>query len=117
MELVKVFKNGKQVDIGIFMGGRYGGSGEYACKRHEQTITITHDTTVDDESYYTVADGYEFQVFQDNGEGWDLVWDSIEMVNREVEYDIGWFGTSSQMCEVDYKMVDGYIMETGRHYL
>lgn len=82
-----VFKDGKEIDKGIQVAGK-----KWVEAYPEQSISIVSDTSEMDERTYNHGNGISFQELQDNGNGWEVVYDSNERVDRTVEYDLpSWF--------------------------
>lgn len=92
-----VFKDGKEMDRGIWVEGK-----KWVEQYPEQRIGIVTNTDDMDVRVYTHSDSISFQELQDNGYGWEVVYDSNERVDRTVEYSLPrWFTN----CEPipDYK--------------
>ena len=114
MLIAKIFKNGKQIDQGIVDGYK-----AYHPDYPEQSITICTDTNeFGNERRYKVENGIEFKVYQDNGNGWEEVYCSIEKVDRSVEYPLpDWFVSCRPIPNITHRMnEDGEIEETHRGY-
>lgn len=89
MIIGKVFQNGEIIAEGICTGGK-----KYAELHPEQYINITSDTESESEKKFTHDEdkGIYYIEYQDNGNGWEAVYDSRERVDRTVEYGLpSWF--------------------------
>mgnify|MGYP003482578474 len=115
MLLGKVFKDGVLIDQGVWTGGKH-----WNENYPEQRIDISHDTNEWDDVSYSHGDGITFKEYQDNGNGWEEVYCSVERVNRIVEYPFpAWFvNGSGSIPNITFKVsMDGDIEETNRGYL
>ena len=85
-----IFKEGKEIARGIVTGGKH-----YKKEYPEQSLTICDSCSayyVDGEKTYKHDGTITFQELQDNGNGWEVVYDSNERIDRTVEYDLPrWF--------------------------
>lgn len=85
----KVFNDGKLIAEGISNGGK-----KFSEINPEQYIYLTSDTESNEEQKFSHNDEQNiyFIEFQDNGKGWEPVYDSRERVDRTKEYDLpSWF--------------------------
>ncbi|QIW89719.1 hypothetical protein PQE71_gp037 [Bacillus phage Izhevsk] len=115
MIIAKVFKDGKLVDQGIVISGK-----KWVEAYPEQYVEVTSDThDYGNGRTYNVADGYHFQELQDNGNGWEVIYDSNEKIDRTVDYDLpSWFVNSTPIPDFSHKMdKDGNIEETFHGYI
>jgi hypothetical protein len=89
-----VFKNGVEIDRGIVTGGKH-----WAKEYPSQEITICESCSachVENERTYKHDGEITFQELQDNGNGWEVVYDSNERIDKTVEYPLPrWFTDSN----------------------
>jgi hypothetical protein len=85
-----ILKAGKEIDRGIMTGGSH-----YVEEYPEQEISICSQCDaydVKNKRTYKHENLISFLELQDNGNGWEVVYDSREGVDRTVEYDLPrWF--------------------------
>lgn len=109
-----VFKDGKEIDRGICTGSK-----RFAPDYPEQSITICSDTDIMDERTYSHGNGISFQELQDNGNGWEVVYDSNEKIDRTVEYPLpGWlFKHEEPIPDYRHKIEGKEIESTFKGYI
>jgi hypothetical protein len=95
-----VFKNGVEIERGIWTGGKH-----WIEAYPKQSITICQDNINSEEKSYVHDGEITFQELQDNGNGWEVVYDSNERIDRTVEYDLPkWFSTCERVPIHEHKM-------------
>lgn len=99
-----VFKGKEEIARGIWTGGKH-----YKEEYPEQEITICDECDaydVKNQRTYKHEHLISFIELQDNGNGWEIVYDSTEGIDRTVEYDLPkWFyNASSPIPNVKSKM-------------
>lgn len=95
-----VFKDGKEIDRGIKSAGKH-----WVEKHPEQNIEIYHDSENYNPIRYQHGDGIYFQELQDNGNGWEIVYDSNERIDRTVEYPLPrWFTHCEPIPDYSHKI-------------
>jgi hypothetical protein len=103
-----VFKNGVEIERGICTGGKHWAEGY-----PEQRIYICQDTSNSEEKTYVHDGEITFQELQDNGNGWEVVYDSNERVDRTVEYDLPrWFTHGGDVPKHEHRMNDKGTIDT-----
>lgn len=116
MIIAEVYKDGKLVDKGIVTSGK-----KWVKEYPEQYVGIVTDTGdySEQERNYSVEEGYRFKEFQDNGNGWEMVYDSDEKIDRSVDYDLpAWFVNASPIPNITHKMdEEGNIEEDFKGYI
>lgn len=81
-----VFKEGKEIARGIVTGGK-----KWHKDYPEQRISICQESSayhVKGEQDFVHDGTITFKEYQDNGNGWEEVYCSIEKIDRTVEYDL-----------------------------
>ena len=81
-----IFKDGKEIARGIKTGGKH-----WVKAYPEQKIYICEESSayhVEGEQTFKHDGTITFQELQDNGNGWEVVYDSNERIDRTVEYDL-----------------------------
>jgi hypothetical protein len=105
MILGVIFKDGKEIDRGIQTGGK-----KWVEQYPEQSITICNSSSaysIDDEREYIHDGNITFQELQDNGNGWEVVYDSNEKIDRTVEYDLpNWFVNGGDIPHYEHRITD-----------
>jgi hypothetical protein len=95
-----VFMNGEEIDRGICTAGK-----KWTKNYPEQSITITKNTSCGSEIKYIHDGEITFQELQDNGNGWEIVYDSNEKIDRTVEYSLpGWFTHGGPIPDYEHKI-------------
>jgi len=116
--LGKVFQNGKEIDRGIWTGGK-----QWADCDPEQSITICDSSSaydVENERTYEHNDekGIYFQELQDNGNGWEVVYDSRERIDKTVHYPLpSWMYSNAPIPNIEHKMKNGDIEGKFKGYI
>jgi len=89
-----IFKEGKEIARGIVTGGKHWNK-DYP----EQSLSICEESSayhVKGEETFKHDGTITFQELQDNGNGWEVVYDSNERIDRTVEYPLPrWFTDSN----------------------
>jgi hypothetical protein len=96
-----VYKNGKEISRGIVTGGKHWHK-DYPA----QEITICEECSVyhvEGEQTFKHDGEITFKEFQDNGNGWEEVYCSVEKVNRTKEYPLPRWFTDSNASIPNYK--------------
>lgn len=90
-----ILKAGKEIDRGIWTGGSH-----YIEEYPDQEITICDECDaydIENERTYKHEHLISFLELQDNGNGWEVVYDSREGIDRTVDYPLpSWFGDISK---------------------
>ncbi|NUH84775.1 hypothetical protein HUN92_13705 [Bacillus firmus] len=114
MIIGKVFQNERMIAEGISTGGK-----KYSKMNPEQYIYLTPDTESNTEQKFTHNDeeNIYFIEFQDNGKGWEPVYDSRERIDRTVEYELpSWFVNGGPVPKHQHTYKDGDIETTFKGY-
>lgn len=108
--------NSTKIEI-ICSGGKH-----YTEEYPEQYISIYHDSDEYDRKTYYHDDekAIYFQELQDNGNGWEVVYDSRERIDRTVEYPLpSWMFNNEPIPEYRHKINEDGEIESefvGYHY-
>ncbi|MEK5105032.1 hypothetical protein MKX83_24125 [Cytobacillus sp. FSL M8-0252] len=114
MIIGKVFKGHTLIFEGIATGGK-----KFSKINPEQYINLTIDTETNEEETFMHNDEENvfFKEYQDNGKGWEEVYDSRERIDRTVEYDLpSWFISENSIPDYHHKYEDGHIKTTFKGY-
>lgn len=106
MTLIEVFQttDGKtvRIDKGIFEAGTFRIDGDVALM-HDTNDWSTH-RTYDPKK----IEGLHWTKLQDDGNGWEVVFDSREGIDRSIEYDLpAWFANPSLGVPLDTHRMNG----------
>lgn len=118
MILGVVLKNGKEIDRGICTGGK-----KFNPDYPEQYISIADEADayeVKNERTYHHDGSITFHEYQDNDNGWELVYDSQEKIDRTVNYPLpSWFANSDvDIPDFHHRLnEDGFIEAEFRGYI
>lgn len=81
-----IFKDGIEIDRGIMTGDK-----QWAKDYPEQSITICDSCdaySIENKRTYDHGNNISFQELQDNGNGWEIVYDSNERIDKTVYYSL-----------------------------
>lgn len=104
MIMAVVFKEGKEIDRGIKTAGKH-----WVKAYPEQRITICDECSayhIENERTFDHDGTITFKEYQDNGKGWELVYDSNEGIDRTVDYPLPrWmYDVNAPIPNVKHKM-------------
>lgn len=112
-----VFKEGKEIDRGIKTAGK-----QWVEAYPEQNISICDECSyshIENDRTYKHGDNVYFQELQNNGDGWEVVYDSNERVDKTKYYPLpSWFATASPIPNYTHRMnEDGEIEDEFKGYI
>lgn len=115
MIIAKVYSSGDIIGAGIWCGGKH-----YLEDSPEQYVRISKDNVSSEEITYYHADekGVYFIEYQDNGNGWEPVYDSREGVDRSKEYPLpDWMFNNSPIPDYEHTYKNGEVNSRFKGYI
>ena len=112
-----VYKEGKEIARGILTAGKH-----WVEKYPEQTITICEECSlyhIEGEQKFVHDGNITFKELQDNGNGWEEVYDSNERIDKSVDYALPkWmYDSNSSIPNYKHKMNNKEIDSELRGYV
>lgn len=103
-----IFENGIEIKRGICTGSK-----QWHKNYPQQYITICQDNINSKEETFDHDGIITFQELQDNGNGWEVVYDSNEKVDRTVDYPLpSWFLNGGSIPKHEHRMNEKGTIDT-----